>query len=95
MKSDIRYILILLIIAVAFFPGIVSAQLNQGGIPSSFSLSLEPEDCDMVTVTPPVMDFLQREDEQTPLPYRFAVNLPVSIQQAIGKKPRMAQISGD
>ena len=79
MKAHFQHILLLFIMAIAFFPGKSAAQLNQGGIPRSFSLSLPPADNDLVTVTPPATDVLLEEDNQNQLPFRFAVNLPVDF----------------
>ncbi|MEI7500450.1 MAG: T9SS type A sorting domain-containing protein [Bacteroidota bacterium] len=79
MKPFIRNILILGSLTFALFPGMVAAQLNQGGIPRSFSLSMAPAERDLINVKPPLTDILLQEDEQTPLPYRFAVNLPVDL----------------
>jgi hypothetical protein len=79
MNQGFRFILILFFCHAALFPNKVSAQLSQGGIPRSFALSMPPVERDIVTLTSPDMDVLAREDEQNPLPYRFAVNLPVSL----------------
>ena len=79
MKSFVRHLLMFVSLTVIMFPGRLAAQLNQGGIPSSFSLSMAPDESGFVTISPPATDRLLLEDEQSPLPYRFAVNLPVDL----------------
>lgn len=79
MKSCFRNILIFTFLLIVLPPGMVTAQLNQGGIPLSFTLSIPPDVGGQATVTPPSLDGLQQEDEQKPLPYRFAVNIPVDL----------------
>lgn len=60
-------------------PAMVMAQLNRGGVPLSFTYALAPDDRSIVKLTPPDLSSVRSEDEQTPLPYRFAINLPSSI----------------
>jgi len=72
----------LIILATLFYFGLfqgISAQISQGGIPKSFSYSIAPDDRELVTIQPPVLDILKNEDIQSPVPYRFAVNLPVDL----------------
>jgi hypothetical protein len=55
------------------------SQLSQGGIPPSVEFSV-PEDPTYITrFTPPSVDALLREDESSPLPYRFGVVEAVEI----------------
>ena len=79
MKPCLRPIVFLILVPVILFPWMASAQLSQQGIPRSFALSLAPEEHNVVIVNPPEVAALQMEDEQNPLPYRFAVNLPVDL----------------
>ncbi|MCK9423860.1 MAG: T9SS type A sorting domain-containing protein [Bacteroidales bacterium] len=57
----------------------LTAQLNQGGFPRSFTFSIPPDNRDMVTLTPPSRELLDEEDAISPLPFRFAINLPVDV----------------
>jgi hypothetical protein len=57
----------------------VAAQLNQGGIPLSFSLALRPEISNEVALSPPDMVRLEAEDIASPVPFRFAENIPVDL----------------
>ena len=63
----------------AFLSTGLYAQLNVGGVPQSFSRALAPDNRDIMIVTPPAVDRLLAEDKANPVPYRFAVNLPVDI----------------
>lgn len=56
-----------------------TAQLNTGGIPESYSRAIPPEDANLVVVAAPDVEALNRDDRANPIPYRFAVNVPVNI----------------
>lgn len=77
LKSLFRFLLVLGI-SFGFVSGI-SAQISQGGLPKSFSLSITPDDRGLVTIQPPDPELLKNEDNLSPVPYRFAVNLPVDL----------------
>ncbi|MEI7981647.1 MAG: T9SS type A sorting domain-containing protein [Bacteroidota bacterium] len=64
---------------MTLLPQLLTAQLNQGGVPQSFTISLPPDDRKMVSLTPPIREILDQEDQRSPVPFRFAVNLPVDI----------------
>ena len=54
------------------------AQLNQGGIPySTFYQIDQPAEADLI-LTSPDMEMVAAEDALHPIPYRFAINLPVN-----------------
>lgn len=60
-------------------PACLFAQLNQGGLPLSFIFAIPAED-NPVVVSPSIhRSALQAEDEEKPLPYRYAVNIPVDL----------------
>jgi hypothetical protein len=79
MKLHLRSIFLLILFFAASFPGMVSAQISRGGVPRSFSLAMAADTTKAVYVAPPSTSAIQQEDEQTPVPYRFAVNLPVDL----------------
>jgi hypothetical protein len=54
-------------------------QLSAGGVPFSFSRAPVPDTAVITAGNPPASDILAMEDELSPLPYRFAVNIPVSL----------------
>ncbi|MCX6305868.1 MAG: T9SS type A sorting domain-containing protein [Bacteroidetes bacterium] len=79
MKSNLNRILCFFILMVGILPLELSAQISIGGVPSSFSQAIAP-DTSQVVITPSAsIDALAMEDQQSPLPYRFAVNLPVNL----------------
>ena len=82
MKSILNPICILILLTVYALPVHLFAQLSKGGLPSSFSLAIAPDTGNVVTITPPSVDKLALEDQKTPLPYRFAVNLPADLELA-------------
>ncbi|MFH1297661.1 MAG: hypothetical protein ABIJ04_10355 [Bacteroidota bacterium] len=55
------------------------AQLNRGGIPWSFELEPVPTLAVDLVLIPPDMEAVTSEDLFHPLPYRFAINLPVEV----------------
>ena len=57
----------------------VSAQLHVGGVPKSYSVALPPDEGNLVVVKAPSLDSVFAGDQLNPVPYRFAVNLPVDI----------------
>ena len=57
----------------------LSGQVSQGGIPCSFSLAMATDTTDVINIAPPATDVLLREDAEKPIPYRFALNLPVDL----------------
>jgi len=62
------------------------AQLNRGGVPWSFYLDTgTPHNVDIV-LPPPDLDLIAAEDLLSPIPYRFAVNLPVNVGISMPKK---------
>ena len=79
MKLAHSPILFLCVLVLASLPSILFAQLSAGGLPCSFSQSIPPDASNYVTVERPSLDVLSMEDIQSPLPYRFAVNLPVDL----------------
>ena len=79
MKLHLRLIFVLIPFISASFPGMLSAQVSQGGIPRSFSLAMAADTANVISITPPSTDILLREDEEKPIPYRFAVNLTVDL----------------
>ena len=78
MKSRFRLVFVLLLFMGMSNTEMLRAQLSQGGIPRSISSAMAG-DSQVITVAPPSLDILQREDEQTPVPYRFAINIPVDL----------------
>ncbi len=79
MNLRLRLIFVLMPFFSLAFPGILSAQLCQQGIPRSFSLAMASDTTGVFNIAPPSTDVLLREDEQNPIPYRFALNLPVDL----------------
>jgi len=55
------------------------AQLNEGGLPRSFTFAVPPDEKSVIQIHSPVIFDLQSEDERNPVPYRYAVNLPVDL----------------
>src|SRR5512138_1310582 len=54
-----------------------SAQLSSGGIPPSTLFSLPQESRASIVLTPPDLKAVRAEDLGNPVPYRFAIDLPV------------------
>ncbi len=75
LKMRTRYLIgLLLLLSVA-----LQAQLNRGGTPWSFNLDAgTPLKVDIV-LPPPDLAAVAAEDLLSPMPYRFAINLPVNI----------------
>lgn len=67
-----------LFLLIAFISNPVSAQLSSPGIPYSFSHGLPPVTRDLLLVSAPDTARLHDEDARNPVPYRFAVNIPVN-----------------
>jgi hypothetical protein len=82
MNFRFRISLLLKVATLLFLPGAVFAQLNQGGLPCSFSQSIAPDTVTRFFISSPSMDALALEDRESPLPYRFAVNLAVDLAPA-------------
>jgi hypothetical protein len=64
---------------LAYLPAVVEAQLNKGGIPHSFSLPIAPDTGNYVMVDPPSGNILSMEDQQSPVPYRYAINVAADL----------------
>ena len=79
MKYRINLILFLIVLILVSLPDVLSAQISQGGVPCSYSQAMLRDTNNFVIVDPPVMDRIAKEDQQSPIPYRFAVNLPVDL----------------
>ena len=73
-----------LILLLTGFTGTLRAQLNQGGVPPSTLFSLAADKVPTMTLQVPDAAQLNREDEENPSPYRFAVILPADISPATG-----------
>lgn len=54
------------------------SQLSDGGVPPSTTFSL-PENRDIVHLTSPDLQPIQREDNDFPTPYRYGINLPADF----------------
>ncbi len=90
MKSRLNAILCMIAMVIISLPATLSAQLSTGGVPCSFSLSIAP-DTNIYRADEPVsVDKLTVEDNQSPVPYRFAVNLPVNLGIEQGQWQRTA-----
>ncbi len=77
----IRYlILISLFLFISFSR--ISAQISKGGLPKTFSFSMAPDERGLVTIQSPSLDELNKEDIKSPVPYRFAINIPVDLDIA-------------
>lgn len=55
------------------------SQISTGGVPRSVTLSVPAEVLHQVEVAAPDLARVTEEDTRNPLPYRFAVNLPVDL----------------
>ena len=76
MRSFLVKILIFIYIGILSVSGF--AQLNQRGIPFSSLYQIDqPTSVDRI-LTPPNMEVVEAEDILHPIPYRFAINLPVN-----------------
>ncbi|MCX6280123.1 MAG: T9SS type A sorting domain-containing protein [Bacteroidetes bacterium] len=69
----------LFLLFIFYFTPVASAQLQTGGVPQSFSFALPPEDGNIVTINAPALESVLIEDQLNPVPYRFAINMPVDI----------------
>ncbi len=67
-----------LLLCFNFYLNPVSAQLSRPGVPYSFSHALSPLDDGFRTLSLPDTSRLKDEDARNPVPYRFAVNIPVN-----------------
>jgi len=76
--SPVAYTLLFLLLALCL-PFNTMGQLSAGGVPYCFSRALAPDTGFITTGNPPGTDVLAKEDERSPLPYRFAVNLSVDV----------------
>ncbi len=75
-----RYLIVTLVFTFSFFfiqKG--QSQISKGGIPHSTVLSVPDSIRNVITLVPPSLEIIRKEDEQYPSPYRFAVNLPVDV----------------
>ena len=79
MKHQLRLIFVLIPFFCLSFPGMLDAQVSQGGVPRSFALAMTNDASPVITVASPSVDVLQNEDELNPIPYRFALNIPVDL----------------
>ncbi len=79
MNSTSKTSLRLAFFVMMLLPFPLSAQLSQGGLPWSFSHAIAPDTNNIVIVAPPVTEALAAEDQKSPLPYRYALNLPVDL----------------
>ena len=79
MKLRLYIILAFISFLSASLPGMLFAQVSQGGVPRSFSLVMATDTAGIINIAPPATDILLREDDQDPVPYRFAVNIPVDL----------------
>lgn len=79
MRSRFATIFLLVLPLFACLPGLLPAQLSKGGLPVSISRSVAPDTLIYQPAETPVPEDLAQEDQKSPLPYRFAVNLPVDL----------------
>jgi len=79
MKYKLYLVLIPILVGWIGIPFMARAQVSQGGIPYTISNSIPPVRGADATVSGPSSDALSAEDLAEPLPYRFAVNLPVDL----------------
>ncbi len=82
MNSPVRWSFLFITTLLALFslsnPETVLAQLSQGGTPASFTYLSDKQEIPLLTLTPPVLSVLYREDSIAAWegkPYRYAVNL--------------------
>lgn len=68
------FLLTFLLLPVAGYP-----QLSTGGLPVSFSRALPPSGAPVMHLPAPLTEKLLQEDLVTPVPFRFAVNLPADF----------------
>lgn len=68
-----------ILLGFLLWPGMAPAQLNRGGVPSS---SLFPDVQQIIpvrTLPPPDMAKVAAEDAANPVPYRFAIHIPLAL----------------
>jgi hypothetical protein len=76
MKSPEKALQLLIAIILLTLPVSLAAQLSRGGMPVSFSTAMTPPAAAVAaSVDLPDLDAVSAEDIQSPLPYRFAINL--------------------
>ena len=92
MKYSPTPILVLIVLMMVVVPEFLFAQLSSGGLPYSFSRAIPPDTTNRATVVPTSMAVLSMEDRQSPVPYRFAVNLPVDL--GIGTSGQLSRTAG-
>lgn len=78
-RIPLQKIILLLILMIGGSPRFVQAQLNEGGLPYSFTHALSDTDSAQVILSPPDLSSIRTADERDPLPYRYAVNLTVDL----------------
>ncbi|TSA24843.1 MAG: T9SS C-terminal target domain-containing protein [Bacteroidetes bacterium] len=78
LRKAARYSLVWLWLVLLWNPQL-KAQLNTGGTPWSFDPQYELIEPGELVLTPPDLDSAAAEDLLNPIPYRFAINLPVNI----------------
>ena len=74
-------LLLVLLLFLFAIPGF--SQLEHGGSPLSFQHPSEGITIPVTHITPPSRDRLFEENQVHPIPYRFAVNLPVSETEGV------------
>jgi hypothetical protein len=74
-----KTILLLVLISPVMFAWQGECQVSKGGIPQSSLFPVQDNEKNKVVIQPPVPDILQKEDEEDPSPYRFAVTIPLDI----------------
>lgn len=74
---NISFTLFILLLSMICYP--TFSQVSRGGMPRSITFSMAPDTGNGVELEPPQLTQLQEEDRQQPLPYRFAVNIPVNL----------------
>jgi len=83
---------LVILCAVLSLPG--HCQLNQGGVPLSIQYGLNRDGVTDLVVPPPDTLALAREDALSPVPMRFAVNLPVDVMIAVPEGIAGSPVSG-
>lgn len=70
----------LLVMIMVTIPGTRAwCQLSSGGVPRSVTLSVPADDRNLVTLDVPDLRPVAEADAQNPIPYRFAINVPVDL----------------
>jgi hypothetical protein len=78
MKTRPQYLIrVALSLVLLCCMGRVDAQLSSGGIPPSTRYFLGPDNRGMIVLEPPDLKKIGAEDLADPVPYRFAIDLPV------------------